>query len=342
MTHKKSEEQRLAILDLLIEKNDFVSGQYLGEVFGLTRAAIWKEMDKLKNLGYEITSQTRLGYRLESQVHAYHKEAITRGLQTKHMGQNTIFFDQTDSTNEQLKLHARNGAEEGTLAVAEMMTKGKGRRGRSWFANRGDGIWFSLLLKPDILPQDASMLTLLSAIAISGAIEKTTGIVTEIKWPNDILFEGKKLCGILTEMDCEMEQVNFIILGIGINVNTNEFPEDLKEIATSLSTILEGQIPRTPLLQNFLLEFEQLYFKFLKEKKGLQPFMQQYNERCMTLGKAISVLGNGEEPYFAKALSVTEKGELKVKREDTGEEVIVFAGEVSIRNSNQSQRGHKE
>ncbi|MFI3173667.1 MAG: biotin--[acetyl-CoA-carboxylase] ligase [Bacillota bacterium] len=333
MTHKKSEEQLFAILQLLTEKNDFVSGEYIGELFGLTRAAIWKDIEKLRGLGYEITSQTRLGYRLDSSLHAFHRDVILKNLQTKQLGQNTIFFDKTDSTNDQLKLHARKGAEEGTLAVAELMTKGKGRRGRSWFANRGDGIWLSLLLRPQIPPQDASMLTLLSAIALSSAIEETTGLVTDIKWPNDILYEGKKLCGILTEMDCEMEQINFIVLGIGINVNTktSDFPEELQETATSLSVILDKKIPRTPLLQNFLMEFEQLYLEFLRKKKGLQPFLERYNARCTTLGKDISVLGNGEAPFFAKAISITEKGELTVKREDTGEETVVFAGEVSIR-----------
>ena len=187
----------------------------------------------------------------------------------------------------------------------------------------------SLLLRPDIPPARTSVLTLLAGLALTEAIEEVTGLSPRIKWPNDILLNGKKLVGILTEMDCEISQVHFIVVGMGINVNTKAFPEELRETATSL--YLEGgkEVSRTVLLQKAMLSFERLYEAFLQAGGSFAPFTRRYREKCLNIGNEVRVLG--KETYLATALDITPDGELLVKRRDTGAEEIILSGEVSIR-----------
>ena len=216
----------------------------------------------------------------------------------------------------------------GALAVAESQTAGRGRRGRHWEAPAGTGVWMSLLLRPKMEPASAPALTLLAGLAVAEALEEVTGLSMEIKWPNDILCNGKKIVGILMEMDCEMQEVHFIVLGIGVNVNMAEFPEGLREKATSL--YLEGgrTYSRRQTVHSILERFEELYDAFL-QSGSFVPFQKRYREKCVNIGREVRVLGREEFP--AVVLDVTPEGELLVRRLDTGREEVVFSGEVSIR-----------
>ena len=259
----------------------------------------------------------------------YNKAAMEAALQTKKMGQPLYFYPETDTTNDRIRELALEGAPEGTLAVAEMQTAARGRRGRAWQAPAESGVWMSLLLRPDILPTQASVLTLLAGIALAEAIEDVTGMEAGIKWPNDILLNGKKLVGILTEMDCDMEQIHSVTVGMGINVNTKAFPQDLQEIATSLYLESGREFDRAEIVGCVMKRFEGLYEEFLEKGGVFAPFQERYRAKCLNMGKEVRVIGR--ETYLATALDITPEGELIVKRKDNGAEEVVFSGEVSIR-----------
>ena len=262
-------------------------------------------------------------------MNEYNRQALEDAIKTEKMGQPLYFYPETDTTNDRIRELALEGAPEGTLAVAEMQTAGRGRMGRAWQAPKDSGIWMSLLLRPDIPPMQASVLTLLAGIAIAEAIEEVTAMEVGIKWPNDILLNGKKLVGILTEMDCDMEKIHSVTAGMGINVNTKAFPEDLQDIATSLYLVSGKEYDRAEIVGCVLKHFEALYAEFLEKGGVFAPFKERYRERCLNIGKEVRVIGR--ETYLATALDITPEGELIVKRRDNGAEEVVFSGEVSIR-----------
>lgn len=316
------------ILNILENATDFVSGEELGRQLLVSRAAVWKGIKKLREEGYKIEAVPNRGYRLVDTDAVYNKRELENGMETKRIGRCVYFYKETETTNDCIRALALEGGEEGILAVAEKQTAGRGRRGRAWESSVGSGIWMSLLLRPHIIPTEAPMLTLLGGLAVADAIEEETGLATDIKWPNDILINGKKAVGILTEMDCEMSQVNFVILGMGINVNTEVFPEELRDKATSIF-LESGKIcSRKRLVQTVMKKVEQYYDTFL-QAGGFAPLLEEYRKRCITLGKEVCVMG--KETYTAKALDVTPEGELVVQRVDTGKKEVVFSGEVSIR-----------
>lgn len=255
--------------------------------------------------------------------------ALKQALQGRKLGQPLYFYEETDSTNDRIRELAADGAPEGTLAIAEQQTAGRGRRGRAWEAPAGTGIWMSLLLRPNILPAQASVLTLLAGLAISEAIEQETGLKAGIKWPNDIFLNGRKLVGILTEMDCDMEQIHSVTLGMGINVQTEVFSEELEGIATSLLLESGKRVDRAALTGAILEVFAGLYAEFLAAGGSFSPFAERYRRKCLNIGREVCVIGG--ETYPAAALDITPEGELLVRRKDTGETEVVFSGEVSIR-----------
>lgn len=262
-------------------------------------------------------------------MNEYNRQALEDAIKTEKLGQPLYFYPETDTTNDRIRELALEGAAEGALAVAEMQTAGRGRMGRAWQAQKDSGIWMSLLLRPDILPAQASVLTLLAGIAIAEAIEEVTGMEAGIKWPNDILLNGKKLVGILTEMDCDMEFIHSVTVGMGINVNTKAFHEDLQDIATSLYLVSGREFDRAEIVGCVLKHFEALYEEFLEKGGVFAPFKERYRKRCLNIGKEVRVIGR--ETYLAMALDITPEGELIVKRKDNGAEEVVFSGEVSIR-----------
>lgn len=316
------------ILELLRRQEGFLSGEDIGRELSITRAAVWKGIKKLREEGYEIEAVTNRGYRLTNPETMYNKRELEQGLKTKTMGQSIYFYEETDTTNNRARELALEGAPEGTLVVAEKQTAGRGRRGKVWESPLGTGIWMSLVLRPQIMPAEASVLTLLCGLATAEAIEAETGLSAGIKWPNDILINGKKAVGILTEMDCEMSQVHFVIPGIGINVNTASFPPEIAEIATSLYLESGKTVSRRRLVHKVLERLEGHYNTFL-QTGSFSAMLEDYRKHCITLGKEVHVLGR--EPFFAEALDITPEGELLVRRSDNGKEEVVFSGEVSIR-----------
>ena len=316
------------ILELLRRQEGFLSGEDIGRELSITRAAVWKGIKKLREEGYEIEAVTNRGYRLTNPETMYNKRELEQGLKTKTMGQTIYFYEETDTTNNRARELALEGAPEGTLVVAEKQTAGRGRRGKVWESPLGTGIWMSLVLRPQIAPTEASVLTLLCGLATAEAIEAKTGLSAGIKWPNDILINGKKAVGILTEMDCEMSEVHFVIPGIGINVNTASFPPEIAEIATSLYLECGKTVSRRRLVHKVLERLEEHYETFLRTG-SFAAMLEDYRKHCITLGKEVHVLGR--EPFFAEALDITPEGELLVRRADNGKEEVVFSGEVSIR-----------
>lgn len=316
------------ILELLRRQEGFLSGEDIGRELSITRAAVWKGIKKLREEGYEIEAVTNRGYRLTNPETMYNKRELEQGLKTKTMGQSIYFYEETDTTNNRARELALEGAPEGTLVVAEKQTAGRGRRGKVWESPLGTGIWMSLVLHPQIMPAEASVLTLLCGLATAEAIEAETGLSAGIKWPNDILINGKKAVGILTEMDCEMSEVHFVIPGIGINVNTASFPPEIAEIATSLYLECGKTVSRRRLVHKVLERLEEHYETFLRTG-SFAAMLEDYRKHCITLGKEVHVLGR--EPFFAEALDITPEGELLVRRADNGKEEVVFSGEVSIR-----------
>ena len=316
------------ILELLRQQEGFLSGEDIGRELSITRAAVWKGIKKLREEGYEIEAVTNRGYRLTNPETMYNKRELEQGLKTKTMGQSIYFYEETDTTNNRARELALEGAPEGTLVVAEKQTAGRGRRGKVWESPLGTGIWMSLVLRPQIAPAEASVLTLLCGLATAEAIEAETGLSAGIKWPNDILINGKKAVGILTEMDCEMSEVHFVIPGIGINVNTASFPPEIADIATSLYLECGKTVSRRRLVHKVLERLEEHYETFLRTG-SFAAMLEDYRKHCITLGKEVHVLGR--EPFFAEALDITPEGELLVRRADNGKEEVVFSGEVSIR-----------
>lgn len=316
------------ILELLRRQEGFLSGEDIGRELSITRAAVWKGIKKLREEGYEIEAVTNRGYRLTNPETMYNKRELEQGLKTKTMGQSIYFYEETDTTNNRARELALEGAPEGTLVVAEKQTAGRGRRGKVWESPLGTGIWMSLVLRPQIAPAEASVLTLLCGLATAEAIEAETGLSAGIKWPNDILINGKKAVGILTEMDCEMSEVHFVIPGIGINVNTASFPPEIADIATSLYLECGKTVSRRRLVHKVLERLEEHYETFLRTG-SFAAMLEDYRKHCITLGKEVHVLGR--EPFFAEALDITPEGELLVRRADNGKEEVVFSGEVSIR-----------
>lgn len=316
------------ILDILKGEKGYISGEEIGRRLHISRAAVWKGINRLRQEGYEIEAATNKGYRLAPYEAMYNQKELETGLKTKYMGRPLFFYQETDTTSNRIRELGLEGAQEGALAVAETQTAGRGRRGRRWEAPAGTGVWMSLLLRPPIAPAAAPTLTLLAGLAVAEALEEVTGLPMEIKWPNDILCNGKKLVGILMEMECEMQEVHFIVLGIGVNVNITDFPPMLQKTATSL--FLEGgrTYSRRQTVHSILEHFEQMYDTFLQDG-GFALFRERYRGKCANIGREARVLGR--EEFTAEVLDITPEGELLVRRKDNGREEIVFSGEVSIR-----------
>lgn len=315
-----------AILQMLKSGPDFISGQDLCEYFKVSRTAVWKVINQLKEEGYEIEAVNRKGYRLVSSPDILSESEILSGLTSGVMGKKIYRYDCIGSTNDQARMLAEKGAIHGSLVIAETQDRAKGRRGRGFFAPPGSGIWMSLILKPQIPPVEASMITLIGAMAVRDMLE-SYGLDGGIKWPNDLVVDKKKITGILTEMSAGPDQINYIVLGIGINVNMKEFPEELKESAISMAMVSGKNYHRAEIIQRVMKSFEEYYRVFLKE--GNLAFMkQQYNECLVHMNKEISV---HEIRRVWKGISkgINDIGELIVSTEEG--DTVVRSGEVSIR-----------
>ena len=243
------ENKRAETLRLLRESGENVSGQDLCEHFGISRTAVWKIMNQLKEEGYEIEAVQNKGYRLLNEPDLMTKDELESRTHTKYVGQTVYYSHEVDSTNTWAKRLAEEGAPNGTLTTAETQTAGKGRRGRVWKSPEGTSVSMSLLLYPDLEPAKAPMLTIVMGLAVVQGVQRALGVDTRIKWPNDAVLNGKKLCGILTEMSAQIDYINYVVIGTGINVNQTEFPEEIAEIATSLAIEMGHPVNRAKIAQ---------------------------------------------------------------------------------------------
>ncbi len=321
---------RTEILTMLRQADDYVSGQELCERFGVSRTAIWKVINGLKEQGYEIESQTNKGYRLKAAPDILSESEIASRMTTKWLGRNVVYFQETDSTNTQAKRLAEEGAVSGTLVVADMQNAGKGRRGRSWQQAPGTMISMTLILKPEFAPELASMLTLIAAHSVSKAIENMTGLSALIKWPNDIVIHNKKTVGILTEMSLSLEQdsIHYVVVGIGINTNIRTFSDEIQDIATSLYLETGKKVNRSGMIAEVMKCFEEDYETFL-QKEDLSEILEDYNAHLAGRDREVRVLDPKGE-YTGISRGVNRTGELLVQRAD-GSVTNVYAGEVSVR-----------
>lgn len=316
------------ILRLLRSADGYISGQELCNRFGVSRTAVWKAINQLKEAGYEIEAQQNKGYRLMAAPDLMTEAEIKSLMHTEWVAKEVLYFDTIDSTNTKAQELAEKGYPSGTLVVADKQESGKGRRGRSWVSPSGTGIFMTLMIKPDINPNNASMLTLVAALAVTKAITSVTGEEALIKWPNDIVVNGKKVCGILTEMNAQFDYINHIVVGIGINVHNESFPEEISQMASSLMIEAGGKrFHRAQIIAETMSYFEQYYDTFLKTQ-DLSALVREYDELLVNRNKSVRVL-DPKEPFDGKAMGITPKGELIV---DTWESrKLVSSGEVSVR-----------
>ena len=316
------------VLELLRAAGGYISGEKMAERLGVTRAAVWKKIAALRDAGYDISSAPRSGYVLRSAPDRLIETEISQDLKTALVGRKVICYDVVDSTNLVLKNLAREGTEDGTVVVADSQGTGRGRMERAFFSPPGKGIWVSILLRPTFLPQDAPKCTLMAAVAVARAME-AFGLRAEIKWPNDILHDGRKLVGILTEMSAEMDRVNYVVIGIGINVNIapEDFPAELRAIATSLMQMKGAPLPRVAFLQELLRVLDDLYASVQHE--GFAPVLAAWREYAVTLGQEVRVIGPAGEEFEGVAADIDAEGALLVDTVEGRRRVL--AGDVSIR-----------
>lgn len=290
--------------------------------------AVWKQIQKLKNMGYRIKSNQNLGYCLISRPDLLLPQEIQNGLSTNYIGQKIYYFSQLVSTNiiaKEKATYKEVGVNEGTIIITERQSAGKGRLGRRWFSPAG-GIWLSIILYPQLSPSYIPRVTLMTAVGVAKAIERYAQIKAQIKWPNDILINNKKVCGILTEMSAELDIINWVVVGIGINVNIKrqEFPKDIRERTTSLKEVLGKEISRVKLVQIFLQEFEK-YYELLKKRESF-TILNEWKLRSHTLGKKIKV-NIGEKVIEGEAIDISEEGALMLKKKD-GELIEIISGTI--------------
>lgn len=325
------------ILTVLRRQEGYVSGQELCESLGVSRTAVWKAVRQLQETGYEIEALQNKGYRLLAAPDILTEPELSSLRRTGWLGKKFYCYEEVDSTNTQAKRLAEEGAEHGSVVVAEIQTAGRGRRGHQWSSQGGTGIWFSFILKPDLMPAQAPMLTLVAAMAVGKALGRLPGIKPLIKWPNDVILSGRKVCGILTEMSAQIDYVNYIVTGIGINVKNQDFPEEVASVATALEkewlqgtehgTKKEALPNRAALLEAVLEEFEH-YYELYMQTRDVTLFLEEYHEYLANKDKQVKVLDPAGE-YEGIARGINGNGELLVER---GNSVIAInSGEVSVR-----------
>lgn len=319
---------RQDILDYLMEhKGEFVSGQKISELFGISRTAVWKHIRVLKQRGYVIESYTKKGYCLQVAPELLTPEQISSGLKTRVLGRHIVYYEKTDSTNNIAKKLADQGAEEGTIVVAEEQTSGRGRLDRSFLCPFAQGVYVSIILRPDFPPMEVSKMTLLAAVALTKVLRRLGMIHCAIKWPNDILVHDKKLVGILTELNASVEKINYLVMGVGINTGLTKkaLPRDLKKTVTSFA-MENVPVRRVELLQQFLAELETYYD--LAREQGFAPILDEWKVLSCTIGRDVEVV-SGDTSFTGKAVDLDENGNLLVATDKGVEKVL--AGDVRVR-----------
>lgn len=316
---------------------EYVSGGRISQVLGITRSAVWKHVEHLREEGYVIDSVPRKGYKIISAPDFLYPGEILKGLDTEVFGRELYHAQKVDSTNNWAKKMAEEGVPDGTIFLAEEQAAGRGRMDRPWKSPPG-GIWMSVVLRPGIQPYLAPGLTLVAAVAAVGAIKAVTGLDPLIKWPNDIYIGDKKVCGILTEMKAEMDRVNYIVIGMGINANIDVSTLGNAALtAGSLSMFLGGPVDRKQLVRELLSQLEDYYFRFRKD--GMAPILDVWRKNNFTLGRYI-ILKQGGEEFKGVAEDITPEGGLLLRDEQGGTKVF-YSGEVTVGSHSGIRNGKK-
>ena len=311
------------ILERLLA-GETVSGQAISAELGVTRAAVWKQIEQLRALGFVIESQGKQGYRLLSCPDSRMAPVIARGLQTRWAGRQIVYLPSVDSTNRRARQLAAEGAPHGTLVIADEQTAGRGRRGRGWISPAGEGVFMSLILRPQSHPSEVARLSMQTALAVALSIAQTTGLDARIKWPNDIVCGGRKVCGMLLEMNADEQAVHDVVAGIGINVHQTQFAPEIAQTASSLDLLSGKRVCRAALVRAFLEAFERT--EALAAQGAL---MDAYRARSATLGQRVQVIAPAGS-FTGTALEVTDSGSLIVEDEE-GQRREVLAADVSVR-----------
>ncbi len=323
------------VLHILKENTDFVSGQYISSSLNISRTAVWKAVSSLRNEGYNIESVTNKGYRLVKSLDILDVDRLKEGLVNADVLKAIEYRKSTESTNKLARDAAeQRGEYEGkspampALFIADEQTLGRGRLGRSWISSSGSGIWMSLLIKPDMEVVHAPMITLLAAIAVCEAINNHYPIKAYIKWPNDIVVDGKKLCGILTEMSADIDGINYIVTGMGINIKKEKLPTEIEGKALALEEAIGKRADRERLIIDIIAELVDMIGSISKSRE-LGRFKDRYEKLCINIGREVTVLDPKGE-YRARAIGIDNKGELIVECSDKSVKRIL-SGEVSVR-----------
>ncbi|MEK7706774.1 MAG: biotin--[acetyl-CoA-carboxylase] ligase [Verrucomicrobiota bacterium] len=306
-----------------------VSGAELAQQLGISRAAIWAHIEELRELGYDIEASPHRGYRLVNSPDVLHADDLIARLgKTKVVGRDIRVFEQTTSTNDVIEKLARDGVKEGAVVFAESQTKGRGRLGRAWRSPLRKGLWFSVLLRPDLRPQETTRLTVAAATALWRAIHNETGLRPEIKWPNDLLLRGRKVTGILTELTAELDRVKHVILGIGVNVNLSagDFPSELRKLATSLKIESGKPVSRADLAVEILRELDRDYARVCAG--DFASVADEWEAHCTTLGRNVTIQ-IGDRRLRGRAESLSEDGALLLRTEHGHLERII-GGDVTV------------
>ncbi|WP_077213777.1 biotin--[acetyl-CoA-carboxylase] ligase [Bacillus dakarensis] len=322
-------ELRKKLLDAFAENRDqYLSGQHLADIVGCSRTAVWKHIEELRKEGFELEAVRRKGYRIVKIPEKVSQDEIRLGLNTIFIGQNIHYQESVESTQKIAHQLGLENASEGTVVIAEEQLSGRGRMQRHWHSPKSTGVWMSIILRPKLPIPKAPQLTLLTAVAVVQAIEECTGLTPEIKWPNDILINGKKVTGILTELQAEADTIHSVIIGIGINVNQQlqDFPEELRSIATSLS-IEKGELfNRADLIRSLFSKLEKLYLLYLE--KDFSPVKLLWESYAVSIGKMINartLSGN----IYGKAIGITEDGVLLIKDND-GKIHQIYSADIEL------------
>ena len=308
-----------------------VSGAQLAEQLAISRAAIWARIEELRRVGFAIEAGPHFGYRLVDEPDALlADDLLARVAATppspQIIGRDIQVFEQTTSTNDVAEKLARDGVREGVVVFAESQTRGRGRLGRAWISPARKGLWFSVLLRPDLQPQETTQLTVISATALRRAVKTVTGLSAEIKWPNDLLLGGKKVAGILTEMSAELDRVRHVILGIGVDVNQGEFPAELRKTATSLKLAAGRELSRAELAVEILRELD---FDYARIRAGkFAAVADEWEAACATIGKNVTV-HVGDRNFRGRAEALDDDGALLIRTEHGHLERII-GGDVLL------------
>ncbi|WP_237690651.1 biotin--[acetyl-CoA-carboxylase] ligase [Paenibacillus caui] len=307
---------------------DYISGEEISRQLAISRTAVWKHINKLREAGYEFEAVSRKGYRLRSQPSRMNAAAIMAASKASVLGRSLKLLTVTESTQEDVRQLAEQGAPEGTLVIAEEQTKGRGRMGRRWYSPAGKGLWMSLLLRPQLPLTSAPQLTLLTAVAVCRAIRLAASVNAGIKWPNDILIDGRKVCGILLESACEDERIRYCIAGIGIDVNLSEpeVPEELRRIMTSLMIESGQPVDRSVLAGAIMTEMEQLYTLYVQD--GFASIANLWEALSVSLHQPVTASTPSGE-LKGTATGLDPSGALVIRLQN-GQTHKIFSGDVAI------------